>query len=143
MSSTFHNGYGGTASVSTGTPVELAIKEWSFTADVDITKFHNSKTSGFAPIDTGYSNCDDLTFILDYDFTNNPWIAVSPVTIGTVFTAVKLYLHQTGQSTLDGVYWAITGATVKSNMQSLTRDGAIVTRITCVVANGTMTPPAS
>lgn len=140
MSSQFHSGVGGTASV--GSPaVELPITDWEVRPTAEVTKFRNSKTGPYEQVEGTWKSAA-VTVSVEYDFANNPFQTPAAIQVGATLSNVKLYLHQSAPGLLDGPAWTFPSLVVTTTPQTLPVNGQnIVTKFTCVT-NGTFGYPS-
>lgn len=134
MSLTAFNGFLATATVN---GVDPSIMSWSVDPTVGITELWSSLGGGFINVQTNFQRCT-FSLVLELNFAQNPFQAPLTLQIGTAITNTKLFTHQSGFNTDDGLAWQFPAAVIISTPQRAELAGKITTSINCR-ANGPFT----
>ena len=135
----YHAGYGGTAAVggtdTSGTisgGTELPITDWEVNPKVEAAHFRTSKNGPYEQLEANWQTAQ-VTISIEYDFANNPFqISGNALKVGATVSNVQLFLHQSGTSTLDGLFWYFPSLIVMDVHQVLPVDGKnITTKVMC------------
>lgn len=139
LASQFYSGFFGTAAIAAN---ELAVVKWSINPTAKLEEFRNSLSGAYVVRQSTFLDFSG-SLDIDYDFANGLFLTTyGGLTPGTILAGLRLFLHQTAKSALNGSFWGIPSAIVDGTPQDLTVDGKIITRVMYKGAGGNLIYPS-